>query len=188
MNTDSLKHQLLIAMPQLEDPNFHHSVTYLIEHNDEGAMGLTINRGVEATLHDVLEDLEIELEKPLSSRHTVVVGGPVQPAAGFILHPPTGTTYDSTVAIADDLWLTTSQDILEAIAAGEGPETSLLALGYAGWGPGQLEEEMAQNAWLSAPVSNTDIFFEVPLADRWHVAASRLGVDLNLISTGVGHS
>lgn len=188
MNTESLKHQLLIAMPQLEDPNFHHSVTYLIEHNDEGAMGLTINRGVEATLHDVLEDLEIELAKPLSSHHTVVVGGPVQPSAGFILHPPMEQTFDSTVALADDLWLTTSQDILEAIACGNGPEKSLLALGYAGWGPGQLEQELSQNAWLSAPVTGTDIFFDTPLADRWHLAASRLGVDLNLISTGVGHS
>ena len=187
MTADSLKHHLLIAMPQLADPNFHHSVTYLIEHNADGAMGLTLNRPMEASLMDVFADLEIECLAPPSDRHQLVSGGPVQPEAGFILHPPTDQVWQNSVPVDDQLWLTTSRDILEAIATGNGPDRSLLALGYAGWSAGQLEQEMVENAWLSTPAT-ADLIFEVPADQRWQSAAARLGIDLNLISTEAGHS
>lgn len=187
MTPDSLKHHLLIAMPQLADPNFHHSVTYLIEHNEDGAMGLTLNRPMDVSLMDIFADLEIECLAPPSGRHQLVAGGPVQPETGFILHPPTEKVWQSSVPVDNDLWLTTSRDILEAIASGDGPEHSLLALGYAGWAAGQLEQELAENAWLSTPAS-AELIFEVPVDQRWQAAAARLGIDVNLISTEAGHS
>jgi putative transcriptional regulator len=187
MENDSLKNQLLIAMPQLLDPNFEHTLSYIVEHSEEGAMGLTLNRPVDLEIDDILEDLEIELKVPLGAEHQVVSGGPVQPEAGFILHPPTERVWQSSVPLQDGLWLTTSRDILEAIAAGEGPERSLTALGYAGWGAGQLEQEMADNAWLSTEAT-LEVIFRVPFSDRWQAAANQLGVDMALISTQAGHS
>lgn len=187
MNSDSLKDQFLIAMPQLEDPNFEHSLTYILEHNEHGAMGLTLNRPIDLHYDEVMEDLGITPTAPVGPHHQVVMGGPVQTEAGFILHPPLETPFTSSVALRPDLWLTTSRDVLEAIARGEGPRRSLMALGYAGWGPGQLEQEMAQNSWLSVPAS-AEIIFEVPFAQRWQTAARALGVDINLLSGQAGHS
>lgn len=187
MNSDSLKNQFLIAMPQLEDPNFDHSITYILEHNEDGAMGLTLDRPVDIRLEDVLEEMGIELAGPLGSRHQVVAGGPVQIEAGFILHPPVELPYDSTVQLRTDLWLTTSQDILEHIAAGTGPTQSLMALGYAGWSAGQLEQELTQNSWLSVPAS-AEIIFDVPFELRWQTAARSLGVDITLLTSQAGHA
>lgn len=186
MENESLKNQLLIAMPQMLDPNFEQTLTYIVEHSDEGAMGITINRPVDMRIEDILEDLEIELKVPLGASHQVVSGGPVQPEAGFILHPPTEKVWQSSVPLQDDLWLTTSRDVLEAIAAGEGPGHSLTALGYAGWDAGQLEQEMADNAWLCTPAS-LELIFRIPFSDRWQAAANQLGVDMHLISTQAGH-
>src|SRR5690606_13877390 len=121
------------------------------------------------------------------SGHQVVAGGPVERDAGFILHPPVDTPYNSCVPLRDDLWLTTSRDILDAIACGEGPAQSVMALGYAGWAPGQLEQELAQNSWLTVPAS-AEISFDVPFAQRWQTAARALGVDINLLSGQAGHS
>lgn len=187
MDTPSLRNQLLIAMPQLEDPNFHHSVTYLIEHNEEGAMGLTLNRPLTGSVEDVLDDLGIAHSARIGASHQLVAGGPVQPEAGFILHRDDGTPWQHSVAVGDGLCLTTSQDILEAIGNGEGPAQSLLALGYAGWAPGQLEQELSENAWLSVPAS-PELIFDTPAEQRWQAAAARLGIDVNLISTQAGHS
>ena len=186
MNETSLAQQLLVAMPQLADPSFEHTVTYIIEHNAEGAMGITLNRPISLSLGEILHDLEIETTRPVSGRHQVVCGGPVQPEAGFILHPPESHGWDSTIELLDGLCLTTSRDILEAIGRGEGPSSSLIALGYAAWGPGQLEQELADNAWLSTPAS-LELIFEVPFAQRWQAAARQLGVDMSLISTQSGH-
>ena len=187
MNSDSLKNQILIAMPQLEDPNFDHSITYILEHNEDGAMGLTLNRPVDISYEDVLEDMDIEATAPIGVRHRIVVGGPVQQEAGFILHPPTDTPYESTVPLLGDLYLTTSRDLLVDIAAGKGPSQSLMALGYAGWSAGQLEAELAQNSWLSVAAS-TEIIFDVPFELRWQTAARSLGIDINLLSSQAGHS
>ena len=186
MNSDSLKNQFLIAMPQLEDPNFEHSITYIIEHNEDGAMGLTLNRPVNISYDDVLEDLGIECEILIGQRHQVVAGGPVQTEAGFILHPALAAPFTSTVQLSTELWLTTSRDILEAIADGKGPSQSLMALGYAGWTAGQLEEELAQNSWLTVPAS-AEIIFDVPFDERWKSAARALGVDIQLLSGEAGH-
>lgn len=187
MEDTSLTNQLLIAMPQLDDPGFEQSVTYIIEHGDEGATGLTLNRPVTLTLAEILQDIGVTQHGPLSGRHQVLSGGPVQQEAGFILHPPTEQQWDASGELESGLWLTTSKDILEAIARGEGPEQSLIILGYAGWGAGQLEQEMADNAWLTTPAS-LELIFEVPFAQRWQAAARQLGVDMSLISTQVGRA
>jgi putative transcriptional regulator len=175
----------LIAMPGLEDPNFFHSVTYICEHNEQGAMGIVINQVSDLTLRSVLEHMRIPADE--SSEHIPVYnGGPVQPDRGFVLHPPAGE-WSSSVRISDHMAVTTSRDILEAMARHEGPEHCLVALGYAGWGAGQLEQEIADNAWLTTP-SDSEILFTLPAEQRWKAAATRIGVDLSLISGDAGHA
>lgn len=186
MDNTSLKHQLLVAMPQMADPNFEHSVTYIVEHSSEGAMGLTLNRPVQISLGDILEDMDIEIEVPPSERLRVVAGGPVQQEAGFILHEAS-THWESSILLSDGLMLTTSRDILEAIAVGEGPDRSLVCLGYAGWEAGQLEQELVENAWLSTPASR-ELVLDTPFEHAWHDAAACIGVDMSLIATQAGHS
>lgn len=186
MKTESLTNHFLIAMPQLDDPNFFHSVTYLCQHDEEGAMGIIINQPLDMRLNEILEHLEIEHTDTAIGLQTVFFGGPVQPDRGFILHPP-AKNWQGTMFISDEIALTTSSDILSDIAQNDGPKQSLIALGYAGWGRGQLEQELAQNAWLSVPAS-ADIIFDTPVDKRWHAAASLLGVDLQLLSDDVGHA
>lgn len=186
MDDAKLKHQLLIAMPQMDDPNFEHSVTYVVEHSEEGAMGLTVNRPVSLSLNDILADMDIAVEVPPSDHHQVVAGGPIQQDSGFVLHRSTARRWDSSISLADGLCLTTSRDILEAIAIGEGPEATLVCLGYAGWDQGQLERELADNVWLSV-ASTPELVLDVPFDQRWQAAAARLGVDMSLIATQVGH-
>lgn len=187
MNTHtSLADQLLIAMPGLEDPNFSRTVTYLCQHSEDGAMGLVINRPLEFHLNEVLEQMEIETSDPRIDRVPVYLGGPVQPERGFVLHTPVGE-WDSSIKLNDELAITTSRDILEAMAKGEGPEQYFVALGYAGWSAGQLEQEMVENAWLSGPAKQ-EILFELETGQRWTAAAAALGVDLTLISSVAGHS
>jgi putative transcriptional regulator len=182
-----LSNHFLIAMPQLRDPNFARTVTYLCEHNPEGAMGLVINRPMsDLHLGDMLEQLDIPTDDPRVKQTTVYVGGPVQPDRGFVLHS-SGKRWDSTLEINTELSLTTSRDILESIAAGEGPPQALIALGYAGWASGQLEDELGANAWLSGP-AETDIIFRLAPESRWRAAAGLLGVDLNLLSGEAGHA
>jgi putative transcriptional regulator len=181
-----LNNQFLIAMPALEDFNFSHTVTYLCEHSPDGAMGIIVNRPTELVLGDLLEQLNIEAGDEEIARTPVYQGGPVQVDRGFILHQPLGD-WDSTLAITANIGLTTSQDIIEAIAHGMGPEKFHIALGYAGWGEGQLEEELLSNAWLTGP-ADQHILFDEPVENRWQAAASALGVELSLLSTDVGHS
>ncbi|NIP71714.1 MAG: YqgE/AlgH family protein [Gammaproteobacteria bacterium] len=182
----SLTNHFLIAMPQLADPNFFHTVTYICEHNRDGAMGIVINRPLELTLGEVLDHMGIDAEHRDAIGQTVYMGGPVQQERGFVLHRP-ASHWDATLAIADDIGVTTSRDILSAIARGEGPNNALVALGYAGWGAGQLEGEIAENAWLSGP-ADEHILFETPDEQRWEAAAALLGVDLNLLSGDAGHA
>ncbi len=182
----SLTNHFLIAMPALQDPNFSRTVTYVCEHTDQGAMGIVINRPTEVTLGDLFKQLEISTDL-LSVRDTVVYqGGPVQTDRGFVLHTG-GPTFDSTLSITPDISVTTSRDVLEAIATGSGPEQTLIALGYAGWAGGQLEQEMSANAWLSGP-ANDEIIFRMDTEARWLAAAKLLGVDLNLLSGEAGHA
>lgn len=183
--TDLTNH-FLIAMPQLADPNFFHTVTYICEHTEEGALGIIINRPLEVRLGEILDHMEIETRADTLAERTVYMGGPVQQERGFVLHRP-ATQWDSTLLITDSIGLTTSRDVLAAMARGEGPVESLIALGYAGWGAGQLEQELADNAWLSGPADER-ILFRTPVEKRWEEAAALLGVDLNLLSGDTGHA
>jgi len=184
--TDSLKNQLLIAMPNLQDPNFSRTVTYICEHGEQGAMGIVLNRPTDLNLADVLRHMDIEGTVDDFGGQIVYLGGPVEEERGFVLHSHTNP-WDSTLAVNDDISVTTSRDILEAMACGEGPDHTLVALGYAGWGAGQLERELQDNAWLSGPADQS-ILFELPPDQRWEAAARLLGVDVNLLSGEAGHA
>lgn len=182
-----LTNQFLIAMPGLADPNFAQTVTYICSHDASGALGIVINRPMELTLGELLEHIHLpQPERTALRDHPVFSGGPVQPQQGFVLHSPLGD-WDSTLEVTESLGLTTSSDILQALEAGKAPGRMLVALGYAGWGPGQLENEMVENAWLSGP-ADPDILFDKPVAERWAAAAALLGVDLRLLSGDAGHA
>jgi len=182
----NLTNHFLIAMPALADPNFVRTVTYLCVHNREGAMGIVINRPLDISLGDVLGHMDIEAESGGLDQTPVVQGGPVQPERGFVLHEP-GGTWDTVLHVEGGVSVATSRDILAAIAVGTGPEHALVALGYAGWGAGQLEREVSENAWLSGPADKS-IIFDVPYQDRWESAARLLGVDIERISGDAGHA
>lgn len=180
-----LRNQFLVAMPNVVGGEFDHSVTLLAEHNAEGAMGLVINRPTDLALHDMLAHMGIGHEG-LPADQTVFWGGPVQPERGFVLHRPVGD-WDATLALEDDLAITTSKDILEALGRGEGPEDYLVTLGYAGWGEGQLEDEILHNSWLNTP-ADAGIIFTTPAADRWAAAARLIGLDPSQLSGLAGHA
>lgn len=182
----SLTNHFLIAMPGLQDPNFSRTVTYICEHTDHGAMGIVINRPLEITLGELFAQLDITTECSDACAKPVYQGGPVQTDRGFVLHTA-GASFDSTLSITPDISVTTSRDVLDAIANGEGPEQALIALGYAGWGAGQLEQEMSANAWLNGPASH-EIIFRMDSSARWLASAQLLGVDLNLLSGEAGHA
>ncbi len=185
-HSDSLRNQFLIAMPGLEDPNFSRTVTLICEHNANGAMGIVINRASDIPLSEVLVQLDVSAFEPSLDHHPVHMGGPVQESNGFVIHQPLGE-WEADLQIDTDLGVSASREILLAIAEGKGPDRWLLALGYAGWGPGQLEQEIIQNAWLNGPAVS-DIIFSLPLAERWAAAATHLGVDLTQISGDAGHA
>ncbi|MFA7554558.1 MAG: YqgE/AlgH family protein [Spongiibacteraceae bacterium] len=181
-----LKGHFLIAMPSMAEGIFANSITYLCEHSEEGAMGIVINHPLDISLDDIFQHLNID---NIQSAHhdRVLAGGPVHMDRGFVLHCRSDESWDSTIHISDQIALTTSQDILAAIAQDKGPKQSLVALGYAGWGKGQLEMELTANAWLTAP-ADYDIIFNTPIELRAKAAAAQLGVDLALISPVAGHA
>lgn len=181
-----LSNQFLIAMPSLRDPNFFHGVTYVCEHNTDGAMGLMINRPLDIRMGEVLGQMNIHTEIEELRRKPVFLGGPVQCERGFVLHRPLGN-WDVTMPITDSLGVTSSRDILEAMAMGGGPEVCLIALGYAGWGPGQLERELADNAWINVPADERVVFQTAP-EQRWEAAAALTGVDIHRLTAHVGHA
>lgn len=182
----SLKNQFLIAMPGLDDPNFARTVTYICEHGEHGAMGIVVNRPSDLQLVDVLEHMQIPPPAAGRGEQIVYLGGPVETERGFVLHTPT-EEWDSTLAVTEEISITTSRDVLEAMARGAGPAKSLIALGYAGWGAGQLEDELQHNAWLSGP-ADLGILFDLPAEQRWEAAARLLGIDVRLLSTEAGHA
>ena len=180
-----LKNQFLLAMPALAGSYFGNTITYLCEHNDQGAMGIMINRPSELSLAELLEQLDIKCQgTPISV--PVLEGGPVASDRGFILHTDE-KDFGSSLRLGNGLMLTTAREVLEAIAAGEGPADFLVALGYAGWGDGQLESEMKDNSWLNCPASQ-EVLFETPFDERVRKAAAGLGIDFNLISGRAGHA
>jgi len=178
--------QLLIAMPTMLDPNFRRTVTYICEHSEHGALGLVINRPLDIDLGRIFEQLSMPNTDPNLARTPIMSGGPVQTERGFVIHE-SGDVWETSASITDSIHVTTSQDILTSMAAGTGPTRAMVALGYAGWGAGQLEFEITENAWLSVP-ANSQILFDIPFEDRWTEAAGLLGVDLATLSTDAGHA
>ena len=181
-----LANQLLIALPALADTNFSRSVALICQHDDDGAMGIVVNRASEYTLGEVLGQMGVEGGDEGLRAQIVLAGGPVHPERGFVLHDG-GLHWDSTMTIADTLFLTTSRDILEAMAKGEGPRNAIVALGCAGWGSGQLEQELTENDWLTAP-ADPELLFDLPLESRWQAAAGRIGVDFAHLADYSGHA
>jgi putative transcriptional regulator len=173
-------------MPALEDPNFRECVTFICEHNDQGALGIVINRPMNVVLDDVLKQLSLKATDFDIGASPVYLGGPVQTERGFVIHEPLGA-WEATLKVSESLGVTTSRDVLEAVAAGKGPERCFVALGYAGWTAGQLEEEMKSNTWLSTP-ADARIIFDTPVELRWQAAARLIGVDLSLLSGDTGHA
>lgn len=187
----NLTGHFLIAMPNLTDPYFAKSVTFICTHNQDGAMGIVINRPTDMTYEVLFEKIKVDLENKMIASNPVLYGGPVQAERGFVLHQPAGE-WDSSITICDKITLTTSKDILEAVAVGTGPSKLLLTLGYAGWTPGQLEQEIAQNAWLSVQAKDADtlnkILFETPHEEQFNAAMALLGFDPAMLSDVVGHA
>lgn len=170
----------------MADPFFAKTLTYICEHSDQGALGLVVNRPIDLTLKDLLDQLDISSEDQALGGLPVMFGGPIQLDRGFVLHQPVGD-WQSTMVVNDKVGLTTSLDILRAMASGESPEEVLVALGYSGWAPGQIEHELSQNAWLTVPAS-PNIIFELPVEERLTAAMRSLGVDFSSLSDEVGHS
>lgn len=181
-----LANHFLVAMPGMGDPNFEGSVIFVAEHNDKGALGLVINRPMDLDLGTLFERIDLRLEHKARKLAPVFYGGPVQTDRGFVLHRPLGQ-WGATVAVGEDVGLTSSKDVLEAFAAGEGPDRLMVTLGYAGWGPGQLEEEIARNAWLTTP-ADVGVLFDVPAEQRLNRAFGLLGIDPAFLSQDAGHA
>lgn len=189
-NTNFTSH-LLIAMPNLTDPFFAKSVTLICAHNADGAMGVIINKPIEMQYGELFEKIDLQLQNTQLTEQPVLFGGPVQPERGFVIHEKQGE-WDSSIAITDNIALTTSKDILAAVANGTGPDHILLSLGYAGWVAGQLEQEIAENSWLSVKPKNAEtlhkILFDTPYHEQLNAAISLLGFDPSMLSDTAGHA
>lgn len=186
MENVNLTGHFLIAMPAMTDPYFARSLTYICEHNSQGAMGVVINRPIEMNLDELFDQINLELSDKTLGQAPVYFGGPVQIERGFVLHQPVGQ-WQSSIAISANTALTTSKDILEASAHGAGPQKMLVTLGYAGWTAGQLEEELAQNAWLSVAAEDS-VIFDLPSDQKLNAAMRLLGVDFASLSEEAGHA
>jgi putative transcriptional regulator len=186
MQKMNLTHHFLIAMPNMADPHFSKTLTYICEHNDQGALGIVVNRPIEMNLQTLLEQVSIPLEGGALKSVPIHFGGPVQVDRGFVLHTPVGQ-WQSTLAVSSEIGLTTSKDILQAVARGEGPGKLFVTLGYAGWAPGQLEHELAQNAWLTVQATS-EVIFDLPAEKRLPAAMGLLGIDFASLSEQAGHA
>jgi len=186
MSSINLTHHFLIAMPSMADPYFSKSLTYICEHNDQGALGLVVNRPIDMTLQALFERLSLSISDSAASEAPIYFGGPVQTDRGFVLHEPAGN-WQSTLRVGEAIGLTTSKDILEAVGRGEGPKRMLVTLGYAGWSPGQLEQEISQNAWLTVEAKDA-ILFDIPAEERLAQAMGLLGLDYARLQDEAGHA
>lgn len=186
MASINLTRHFLIAMPNMGDPYFARSLTYLCEHNEQGALGVVVNRPIDMTLQALFERLSLTLKDHELADAPIYFGGPVQTDRGFVLHTPAGS-WQSTLRVGDAIGLTTSKDILEAVGRGEGPRRLLVTLGYAGWSPGQLEHELAQNAWLTVEARDA-IIFDLPAEERLPAAMELLGIDFARLADEAGHA
>jgi len=186
MSSINLTHHFLIAMPSMADPYFAKTLTYICEHNDQGALGLVVNRPIDMTLQALFERLSLSITDVALSESPIYFGGPVQTDRGFVLHEPAGN-WQSTLRVGEMIGLTTSKDILEAVGRGEGPKRMLVTLGYAGWSPGQLEQELSQNAWLTVEAKDA-ILFDIPAEERLPKAMQLLGLDYARLQDEAGHA
>ena len=182
----NLTHQFLIAMPSMADPNFEGAVVYVCEHGAKGALGLVINRPTDLTLERLFDKIDLKLEIAPWRDSPVFYGGPVQTERGFVLHQPRGE-YNSSLNVSDEIALTTSKDVLEALAGGVGPSRMMVTLGYSGWGKGQLEHEIGENAWLTV-AADPQIIFDTPAEQRFAAALGLLGVNPTHLTGQVGHA
>lgn len=182
----SLTNHLLVAMPSLSDPNFAQTVALICEHTDRGALGIVLNKPLPMRLSDVLEQMRITPSSENIAAQPVLRGGPVNTDRGFVLHRP-GGQWDHTHKVSETIQVTTSRDVLAAMARGEGPQDAFIALGYAGWDSGQLEREIRENAWMSVPV-DARVVFELPFAERWSGAWRLLGINVGQLSLTAGHA
>ena len=181
-----LKNHLLIAMPNLKDPNFSRSVTLICEHDEQGAIGLILNHAATFHLQELLQQLNIECAAEATKQRLVMRGGPVNPEHGFVLHRPLGN-WQNSLAVNPEVGLTSSLDVLQALTNNNGPQDVIIALGYAGWAAGQLEHELSCNSWLTHPADN-DILFNTPADQLWDTAAKAIGVDIKLLTHDAGHA
>ena len=182
----SLADHFLIAMPAMGDPNFNETVTYVCKHDDAGALGLVVNRPIDMSLGAVLAQLKLETADGEMAARPVVRGGPVEPERGFVLHR-SAQPLETTIDTGGEIRVTMSPDVLDALARGELEGPALVALGYAGWAPGQLEAELGANAWLSV-LADSAIVFSTPFAERWSAAVGLFGVDIHQIASYAGHA
>lgn len=186
MDSINLTNHFLIAMPGMADPHFSKTLTYICEHSEKGAIGLVINKPIDITVGHLFEQVNIDLEDESFRSDAVHFGGPVKVECGFVLHQPLGD-WNSTLKVDDEIGMTTSKDILEAIARGEGPQRILVTLGYAGWSPGQLEDEIKRNGWLTVE-ADPKLIFDLPAEDKLLAAMQKLGVHPAMLSDSVGHA
>lgn len=185
----NLANHFLIAMPSMQDPVFGGTVVYVCEHNDKGVLGVVINKPTDMTMDVLFERIDLKLSEGLRSSVSsapIMFGGPVQDDRGFVLHTPSGR-YSSSLSVTDEVAFTTSIDVLEAVANGAGPQRMLVSIGYAGWSPGQLEEEIARNGWLTVH-ADAHVLFDLPIEERYNAAIKLLGIDPLMLAPEAGHA
>ena len=185
----NLANHFLIAMPSIQDPIFGGTVVYVCEHNDKGVLGVVINKPTDMTMETLFDRVDLKLAEGLRATvvdEPIMFGGPVQDDRGFVLHSPSGR-YSSSLSVTDDVAFTTSIDVLEAVASGGGPARMLVSIGYAGWSPGQLEEEISRNGWLTVG-ADARVLFDLPIEERYNAAIKLLGIDPYMLATEAGHA
>lgn len=185
-NENFFTNKFLIAMPMLTDPYFARAVAYICEHNENGAIGIVINQPLDLKLADVFKQMDIVTENEVVGNLPVLCGGPVHPERGFVLHTP-GGSWRSSLEMSSEISVTTSRDILQAIAESQGPSNMVISLGYASWTAGQLEQEVINNFWLVCS-PDTEILFKLPFGQRWSAAVASLGIDISKLSSDTGHA
>jgi putative transcriptional regulator len=188
-STLNLANHFLIAMPAMQDPVFGGTVVYVCEHNENGVLGVVINKPTDMTMEVLFDRIDLKLaagsDTPIINE-PIMFGGPVQDDRGFVLHTP-GARYSSSLTVTDEVAFTTSIDVLEAVAKGDGPERMLVSIGYSGWSPGQLEDEIGRNGWLTVGAS-ADILFDFPIEQRYVAAIKLLGIDPLMLASEAGHA
>jgi len=185
----NLANHFLIAMPSMQDPVFGGTVVYVCEHNENGVLGVVINKPTDMTMQVLFERIDLQLAEGLPEpmvHEPIMFGGPVQDDRGFVLHTP-GARYSSSLTVTPDVAFTTSIDVLEAVARGAGPQRMLVSIGYSGWSPGQLEDEIGRNGWLTVG-ANADILFDLPIEQRYVAAMKLLGIDPLMLTSEAGHA